>query len=183
MKRLALVVGMLGATWWLSGFAPPVVDCPCDHAQPETLKARVCGLCRTAEEQTTEFYFLKDINPHKPNRHLALPKAHGRGLQTHGSLPSESRIRYWEAAIGRAKQLYPDRWGLAVNGYFFRTQCHAHIHVGPLSPEVEDVGGRLYDHPSAFPSVGPEQGLWIHPRDGRYCVHRDRDLAEVVLVR
>ena len=183
MKRLALVAGVLGAAWWLWGFAPPVVDCPCDHTRPETLKARVCGLCRTASEQETEFYFLKDINPRKPNRYLALPRPHDRGLQTDGSLPNQQRTRYWEAAIRRATELYPGRWGLAANGYFFRTQCHAHIHIGPLSPEVEDVGGKLYDDASAFPDVGPEQGLWLHPKDGRYCVHLDRDLAEVVLVR
>ena len=183
MRRRALALGVLGAAWWLWGFAPPVVECPCDHSQPATLASRVCGLCRTAEEQTTEFYFLKDINPHKPHRYLALPKGHGRGLQTGGTLSDEQRVRYWAAAIDRAKELYPGRWGLASNGYFFRTQCHAHIHIGPLSPQVEDVGGRLYDDPAAFPDVGPEQGLWLHPREDRYCVHLDRDLAEVVLVR
>ena len=183
MMRKLLVLGVMAATLWLWAYAPPVVRCPCDHARPETLEARVCGLCRTAEEQSADFYFLKDINPHKPHRYLALPKAHDGGLQTGFSLAAEQRIRYWQAAIGRAEELYPGGWGLAANGHLFRTQCHAHIHIGPLSPEVQDVGGRLHDDPSGFPDVGPEQGMWVHPKEGRFCVHLDRDLAEVVLVR
>ena len=37
-----------------------------------------CGLCREAEKlpQDPSVFFLKDINPRKPNRWLALPRAH-----------------------------------------------------------------------------------------------------------
>ena len=195
MKTRMTLLLLAGLSVLLFAYPPPVVDCPCDHARPETLAARVCGLCRTAEQSGSEdrsdpenqddleFYFLKDLNPHKPNRHLALPRRHRRGLQSPASLPHAERARYWRAAITRARQLYGDRWGLAANGYFFRTQCHAHIHIGPLSPQVADTGGELHDDPAGFPSPGPEQGMWVHPKEGRYCVHRDRDLAEVVLVR
>lgn len=175
-----VLAGLCVLLW---GGAPPVVDCPCDHSRPETLNRRVCSLCETAEKQVGEFYFLKDINPHKPNRYLALPKAHGRGLQTVSSLPAEARARYWRQAIAKARSLFGERWGLAANGHLFRTQCHAHIHMGPLSPEAQDTEGRLFADPADFPAVGPDQGMWVHPKDGRYCVHLDRDLAEVVLVR
>lgn len=161
----------------------PVVTCPCDHAKPESMEHRVCSLCGTAEEQTADVYFLKDINPRKPNRYLALPRAHGTGLQATAELTAELRARLWRSAAERAEQLYPGRWGLAQNSHYFRTQCHAHIHIGPLSPEVEDTGGRLYESFEDFPNVGAEQGLWLHPKAGKYCVHLDRDLAEIVLVR
>ena len=161
----------------------PIVDCPCDHSAPATMTSRVCSLCGTADRQSEEIYFLKDINPHKPNRYLALPKVHGKGYQSTKDLSPALRSRLWLRATERAEELYPGRWGLAQNSHFFRTQCHAHIHIGPLSPEVEDTGGTLYGSVGEFPDVGPEQGIWLHPKDGKYCVHLDRDLAEIVLVR
>jgi diadenosine tetraphosphate (Ap4A) HIT family hydrolase len=169
-------IGSLGA-------APPVIPCPCDHAKPETLKARVCSLCGTAATQTGDVYFLKDINPSKPNRYLALPKAHESGVQAIGQLPDGLRTQLWREAIVKAKELFGERWGLAHNGHFFRTQCHAHLHMGPLSPEVEEVNGKLYDDPKDFPVTADDQGIWVHPKDKRYCVHLDRDLTEVVLIR
>ena len=183
MKRGLILLGTILLGAYVMVGIPPVVRCPCDHAQPDSMDARVCGLCRTAEEQDTEFYFLKDINPHKPNRYLALPKSHERGIQGPASLGQGERARYWQAAIDKAQELFPEKWGLAVNGHFFRTQCHAHIHIGPLAQLVEHEGGELFDGPAAFPNVALRQGIWLHPVDGRYCVHVDRDLAEVVLVR
>ena len=161
----------------------PVVSCPCDHAYPDTMAGRVCSLCGTAERETEKVYFLKDINPRKPNRYLALPKAHDSGFQSTADLSQALRSRLWLEAAKRAEELYPGRWGLAQNSHFFRTQCHAHIHIGPLSPEVDDTHGTLHDSVEEFPNVGPEQGMWIHPKDGGFCVHLDRDLAEIVLVR
>jgi len=163
--------------------APPVVDCPCDHSRPETLTPRVCSLCRTADQQTSEVYFLKDINPNKPNRYLALPKAHERGMQSAGTMPEPLRTQLWREAIAKAMQLYGERWGLAHNSHLFRTQCHAHLHMGPMSPEVEELNGTLYDDPKDFPATPADQGMWVHPKDGRYCVHLDRDLTEIVLIR
>ena len=180
--RLGLAAILLGALAY-SNPPYPVVGCPCDHAKAETLSGRVCSLCRTAEKQTAPVYFLKDINPHKPNRYLALPRVHDAGLQHVGGLPAELRTQVWEAAIEEARRLFGERWGLAENAYFFRTQCHAHIHMGPLSPEVADEGGTLYESPGDFPALEASEGLWLHPRDGQFCLHRDRDLAEVVLIR
>ena len=99
------------------------------------------------------------------------------------SLSVEERARYWQAAVDKAEELYPGKWGLAANGHFFRTQCHAHIHIGPLSRLLEHEAGQVFDNPSEFPNVGLEDGIWVHPLDGRYCIHLDRDLAEVILVR
>jgi diadenosine tetraphosphate (Ap4A) HIT family hydrolase len=184
MVRRAGILALLFAAWALLAHPPlPVVGCPCDHADPASLDARVCSLCKTAEAHDGDVYFLKDINPSKPNRYLALPRVHGAGLQAVGELPPDLRKKVWTQAIARARELFGERWGLAHNSHLFRTQCHAHIHMGPLSPEIADEGGKLYDSPRDFPAVGAAQGIWLHPKDGRYCVHLDRDLAEVVLVR
>ncbi len=183
MRRGLVLFAVLSLGSYVLVGIPPVVSCPCDHSRPESLASRVCGLCRTAEEEDAEFYFLKDINPHKPNRYLALPKAHSRDLQGPSNLSDGERSRYWRAAIEEAKGLYSHQWGLAANGHFFRTQCHAHIHIGSLSRLLEHADGQLFDDPADFPNVDLEQGIWVHPLDGRYCVHLDRDLAEVVLVR
>ena len=172
------------ACWALVPLVPmPVVNCPCDHGDSESMASRVCSLCGTAEKHADEIYFLKDINPHKPNRYLALPKAHDSGLQSTADLSESLRGKLWLAAAERAEELFPGRWGLAQNSHYFRTQCHAHIHIGPLSPEVEEAGGVVYQTVAEFPDVGPEQGIWLHPRHGGYCVHLDRDLAEIVLLR
>ena len=179
VTQLVLLVGF--------GLVPlvpmPVVECPCDHAKEESMDSRVCSLCGTAEQATDEVYFLKDINPHKPNRYLALPKAHGAGYQSTADLSAELRTKLWQKAADRAEELYPGRWGIAQNSHFFRTQCHAHLHIGPLSPEVEDSEGTHYRKFEDIPNVGPEQGIWLHPKQDGYCVHLDRDLAEIVLVR
>ena len=168
------------------GLAPlvpmPVVNCPCVHGNPETLKSRVCSLCNTAENKTAEIYFLKDINPRKPNRYLALPKSHSREMQSTSELPKGLRSKLWLAAANRGEELFPGTWGVAQNSHYFRTQCHAHLHIGPLSPEVQDVNGTLYSSVDDLPNVRPENGIWMHPKDGQYCVHLDRDLTEIVLV-
>jgi hypothetical protein len=48
---------------------------------------------------------------------------------------------------------------------------------------MEHTAGELFDDAGEFPNVGVESGIWVHPREARLCVHRDRDLAEVVLER
>ena len=172
------------ACWGLAPLVPmPVVDCPCDHANSGSMSSRVCSLCGTAAKESDEIYFLKDINPHKPNRHLALPKAHDTGFQSAADLSESLRAKLWLRAAERAEELFPGRWGLAQNSHYFRTQCHAHIHIGPLSLEVEDTGGMVFETVDEFPNVGQEQGMWVHPKDDGFCVHLDRDLAEIVLVR
>ena len=57
-------------------WAGPVamVGCTCDHERPETLGARVCGLCEAAQGKQRSVCFLKDNSPGKPNWRSALPK-------------------------------------------------------------------------------------------------------------
>ena len=56
-----------------------VRNCLCDVAVPETLVARECSLCVEAEKHPAdiEYFFLRDANPTKPHRWLALPRLRG----------------------------------------------------------------------------------------------------------
>src|SRR5262245_51011241 len=116
-----------------------ISHCACDAANPETLAARECGLCKEAEGQPAgaPIFFLKDINPRKPNRMLALPRMHSKAGHPFADMSADQRTQFWTAAIGKAKELWGENWGLAYNGDQARTQCHAHIHIGKLLQGIE----------------------------------------------
>ena len=158
-------------------------DCPCDHAAPATLENRECSLCKEAAKQTEAIFFLKDANPRKPNRTLALPLKHSRGQQDLRDLDPPERAALWKAAIAKAQELWPGAWGLAYNSDTVRTQCHLHIHIGKLNEGVDESGGRLISSAEDFPLAEPGKGIWLHPIPGGYHVHTDREIAEPMLVR
>ncbi len=159
-----------------------VRNCACDAAKPETLESRECGLCREAENQTSgvAIFFLKDNNPRKPNRWLALPRAHMHAL---AEMTPESRLALWNAAIEKAKSLWGDQWGLAVNGDERRTQCHAHVHIGKLLDGVETPNFTEVDGPADIPIPTDGAGFWIHPMGGKLHVHTGEQVTEFVLMR
>lgn len=158
--------------------------CPCDPAKPETMKERQCSLCVEAEKQPagTEFFFLRDINPRKPNRLLILPRVHTDGIHPFAALPADLRTRYLTAAMEKAKSLWGDDWAIAYNGDRVRTQCHTHIHIGKLLPGVEAGDFTVISSLSEF-RVPEGSGFWIHPVDGKLHVHTGEQIAETVLLR
>mgnify|MGYP000928176083 CR=1 FL=1 len=159
--------------------------CSCDPAKPETMKERQCSLCTEAEKQPSgeEIFFLKDINPRKPNRWLVLPRVHRDGLHSLADFPPDLRTRYLTAAIEKAKSLWGDEWAIAYNGDRVRTQCHTHIHVGKLLPGVE-AGEFTVAASIAEIRVPPEgSGFWVHPVEGKMHVHTGEQIAETVLLR
>jgi diadenosine tetraphosphate (Ap4A) HIT family hydrolase len=160
------------------------VDCPCDAANPATLSARQCSLCNEAEKQAADVhvFFLKDINPRKLNRWLALPRAHGSTLHHLHDIEPAERTRLWTAAIAKAKELWGDEWGLAYNGERVRTQCHTHIHIGKLIKGIETGNFKVVSEPSQIPAP-PGEGLWIHPEDKKLHVHLGEQTTETVLLR
>src|SRR5580658_9481885 len=89
-----------------------IVTCTCDVTRPETMEARSCGLCREAENQPAgvKVFFLKDANPSKPNRWLALPRSHERSIEL---LSDEQRADLLAAAVKKAKELFDDQWAIA----------------------------------------------------------------------
>jgi hypothetical protein len=159
-----------------------VTACACDPAFPETLQARECSLCQEAEKATEPIFFLKDINPRKPNRWLVLPKAHWAVGHPLDEMPHAERTRLWEAAIEKAKSLWGDEWGLAYNSEQVRTQCHAHIHIGKLLKGVESGKFVVVRSPSQIP-VPKGKAIWVHPHGNKLHVHVEDNITETVLLR
>jgi hypothetical protein len=174
--------------WLLCLGAPIGADvrgCACDIAKPETLEARECGLCRAAESQPAEppIFFLKDNNPRKPNRMLALPRAHGTGQHSLADMSPQNRLLLWTAAIGKAREIWGDQWGLAINGETARTQCHAHIHIGKLLAGIETSQFMVVNGPAQIPVPTEGSGLWVHPAGAKLHVHLNEQITETVLLR
>ena len=178
--------GLLSLLFLTSILHAAVKNCDCDAAKPETMTARECGLCREAEKHPaeTQFFFLKDINPRKPNRWLILPRKHYTGGHSIDDMPKADYVAFWTAAIQKAKELWGDEWGLAYNGEQVRTQCHGHIHIGKFLKVTEtDRGGLItVAGPSAIPRSGGK-GIWIHPVGNKLHVHHGEQTCETVLLR
>jgi diadenosine tetraphosphate (Ap4A) HIT family hydrolase len=159
-----------------------VRNCTCDIASAESMAKRECGLCREVEKQPkdTPVFFLKDINPNKPHRWLALPRAHAH---TFADLTPAQRLALWTAAIAKAQETWGDQWGLAANADSRRTQCHVHVHIGKLLEGAETQDFVLIDGPADIPVPHDGGGIWIHPAGGRWHVHLGEDAPETLLMR
>lgn len=148
------------------------------------MAARQCSLCNEAEKQPADqaVFFLKDINPRKPNRWLALPRVHAGGLHHLHDMPLADRTALWTAAIEKAKSLWGEDWGVAYNGEQVRTQCHTHVHIGKIMPHVEMGRFIVVSKPSEIPA--PEgEGLWIHGAGKKMHVHLGEQTTETTLMR
>ncbi len=159
-------------------------QCACDAAKPESLAARECSLCREVEKYPLDspILFIKDANPSKPNRWLALPRAHGPVGHRLANMDPAERTKLWAAAIEKATAVWGDKWGIAYNGDKVRTQCHAHIHIGKLLPGIETSQFIVVDGPDRIPAPDVD-GFWIHPQDGKLHVHTGEQITETVLLR
>jgi diadenosine tetraphosphate (Ap4A) HIT family hydrolase len=159
-----------------------IVTCACDHSRPETLEARPCSLCREAEKQPadTRIFFLKDVNPTKPNRWLALPRAHARSFD---QLPAELRLELLGAAMEKAKALFGDGWAIAYNAPELQTQCHVHLHLGKWMPAVENSEFVSVQRIEEVPVPRKGEGFWVHPAGNVLHVHPGEQITETVLVR
>ena len=162
-----------------------VRTCACDDSRPETLQARECSLCRVAEAQPkgTQFFFVRDANPNKPDRWLALPRLHRKNPGALSGMTAEERTAYWTAAIAKAHELWGDAWGLAVNSVDRRTQCHMHMHIGKLRAGVENDSFTVVDGPADIPLPAPGDGLLVHPAGGKMHVHSGDPAPELMLER
>lgn len=178
---------MLLTLWFLAVAArAQVAGCACDVTKPETLEVRQCSLCKEAEKQPPDIkvFFLKDVNPLKANRWLALPREHKAGPHSLYQFTAQERTGLWTAAIEKAKELWGDGWGVAINGEEVRTQCHTHIHIGRLikGVDIETENFVVVSGPAQIP-VPKGDGFWIHPVGNKLHVHRGEQRAETVLYR
>src|SRR5579883_416310 len=135
MKRLFVTLAVV-----LASSLQGQIDCHCEQSKPELWQQKQCSLCREAELQPKDVvvFFLKDINPTKPNRWLALPREHTAALHNLQDLSPALRTTLFKAAIEKGQELFGQQWGLAYNGPLDRTQCHTHIHIGKLLEGVEN---------------------------------------------
>ncbi len=181
--RFPILLGTLLGLCTAVGLAD-VRGCVCELTNAESMQSRQCGLCRVAEQQTGDapFFFVKDTNPTKPNRLLILPRKHYPGPHSLSEMPPEDRIAFWTAAIAKAHELWGDDWGIALNADASRTQCHTHMHIGKLLPDVENDAFIVVDGPPSIPVPPDGGGLWLHPVNGKLHVHF-ANIAEPVLMR
>jgi diadenosine tetraphosphate (Ap4A) HIT family hydrolase len=162
-----------------------VSNCACDTGRPDTLSARECSLCAEAEKHPHDLkvFFVRDINPRKPNRWLALPRVHHPGYHALRDLTAEERTELWSAAIGKAKELWGEEWGVAYNGDEVRTQCHAHLHIGKYLRESEsEAPFRILQRPADIPAPQGE-GMWVHSDGTALHVHSGPQITERFLLR
>ena len=159
-----------------------VRNCSCEIGSPESMAKRECSLCKEAEKQPQDIqvFFVKDINPNKPHRWLALPRSHTHSL---AALTPEQRLAFWAGAIQKAHELWGDDWGLAVNSDARRSQCHMHVHIGKLSDDAETPDFLLADGPADIPVPKDGSGLLIHPVKGKLHVHTGEEAPETLLLR
>ena len=159
-----------------------VRNCSCDTANAESMAKRECGLCREAEKQPAGVaaFLLKDSSPHKPNRWLALPRTHAHSL---ADLTPAQRTALWTTAITKARELWGDQWGLAVNGVVRRSQCHIHIHIGKRLDDTEAAEFITVDGPADIPLPKDDSGVFVEPAGGKLRVHLGDDAPELLLMR
>jgi CDP-diacylglycerol pyrophosphatase len=154
-------------------------------ARAETAQKAECSLCRAVDREPpgAEFFTIHDASPTKPNRWLAVPRFHGRNPEDLAGMTAAQRAAYWSVAIAKAKELWGDSWGLAVNSLERRGQCHMHIHIGKLAGDVEDGRFVVVDVAADIPLPREGDGIWVHPVAGRLHVHWGNDSPELLLVR
>lgn len=181
MRLLGALLTLISAAVVLAN--PP--GCACDPADPKTLEVRSCSLTREALAQPEDppVFFLKDINPRKPNRWLALPRAVRKDVYSLSRMTPREREQLWTAAIAKAKELWGDQWGLAYNGDEVRTQCQPHLHIGKLIEGVETPNFIEVASPAEIPVPQRGEGLWVHPHGNKLHVHLGELLTESVLLR
>jgi hypothetical protein len=98
-------------------------------------------------------------------------------------MPPQDRNVFWTGAINKARELFGENWGVAMNGEKTRTQCHMHVHLGGLLPGVEAGDFLVISTPAEIPSP-KSGGLWIHAApEGKLHVHLGEQITETVLLR
>jgi hypothetical protein len=189
VKRRALVL-FVAQAFACSQFLRPAWgdtrSCNCPFSDAAAMeKLRECSLCLLADKQPRylDVFFVKDANPTKPNRILALPRAHLAGGHPLSELNPEMRHALWSAAITKAQETWGDAWGIAYNGDERRTQCHAHLHIGKLLPDQESGQFVVVDGPANIPAPTGGTGLWVHPVGSSLHVHLGQQVNETVLMR
>ena len=164
MRTLPLLGGV--ALLLLAATHADVRNCQCDVTRPETLAVRECSLCKAAEAQPLEpaFFLLRDANPNKPNRWLALPRFHGHesaGPRQHDGRPAhrllDLRHRQGSRALGR--RLGPRR-STASSAAPNATRTSTSANCAKASRTTRSPSSRAR---RIFRCRATAMGFWVHP--------------------
>ncbi len=166
----------------LLAFAADIRGCVCDPARSDTMEGRECSLTHVATLRSdgAPAFFIKDANPTKPNRWLAIPHSLHHSLS---DMTEAGRTALWTAAIEKARALWSDRWAVAVNADEKRTQCQLHIHIGKLLDDADTSGGVIVDGIAEIPVPPAASGIWVHPEGDKLRVHSGEPAGELKLMR
>lgn len=162
-----------------------VRDCVCGVSSPGIAQTRGCSLCLEAEKHPAGdlAFLVRDVDPNKPNRWLALPRGQYDGANPLPRMTEAERLAMWNLAIAKGRELWVDSWAVAMNSDFRRMQCHEHVHIGKLLDGQETTSGVYVDGPAQLPVVTDGTGLWFHPAGNRLHVHTGEQAAEFVLMK
>ncbi|MCC7235847.1 MAG: hypothetical protein IT163_11125 [Bryobacterales bacterium] len=162
-----------------------VSQCACDPALADSMARRECSLCVEAEKHPADkgVFVLKDINPRKPNRWLALTRRHTEGAHALQDLTRAERAALLKAAVEKGRALFGEEWGIAYNSWRVRTQCHAHLHIGKLLRGL--APGKYVDvtRIEDIPAPKGDSGFWIHAAGAKFRIHYGEDITETTLLR
>lgn len=125
-------------------------------------------------------FFIRDSNPSKPNRWLAIPHSL---RHTINDMSAGERNAFWTAAIAKASELWGNDWAIAVNSLDRRSQCELHAHIGKLLDTADRSGGVLVKGPADIPLPEDGAGIWFHPQASQLCVHLNAPAGELNLMR
>ena len=167
------------------GVFADVRNCVCDLNSATVATIRGCSLCVEAEKhpENERVILVRDNDPTKPDRWLALPRAKYDGSNPLAQMSGEERLLLWSAAVAKAKSVWGDNWAIAMNGDIARRQCHAHVHIGKLIEERETDSATFVDRLQDLPAVSDGTGLWFHPVGAKLHVHTGEQITETVLMR
>ncbi len=162
-----------------------VRTCVCDLTSPTIAETRGCSLCVEVEKHPADekIILVRDNDPTKPNRWLAVPHAKFDGANPLAAMTAEDRLFLWNAAIAKAKEVWGNDWAIAMNGDVARRQCHAHVHIGKLLEGKETETGVYIEGPARLPAISDGTGVWFHPAGTRLHVHTGEQIMETVLMR
>jgi hypothetical protein len=164
----------------------PGPSCACSNI--DDLAAPECSLCgeavrRRPQRDGGSTIVIEDKNPCK-GRWLALPLEHrGPCMQTLSTLSPKARGDLGRTAVAKAAAEFGPGFGLAINPPDQRTQCHLHVHIGRLRPNVTcSATIAAVSSPDDVFAIATDQGMWVHAAGGGYHVHtsaRPEDLLEM----
>ena len=180
---------LIAVLFMVSAVRADIRGCVCDLADQRSLAQRTCSLCVEITKHSGEgpVVLVRDVNPTKPSRWIVMPQEAYDGANPLARMSAAERDRFWNTAIAKAREVWGESWGIAMNSDMSRTQCHLHAHIGKLLEEGKDEddteSGIFIDSVSELPAINNGTGLWFHPLYGRLHVHTGGQTTEHILMR